>query len=153
VTRLHERVETTLPIEAAFAYLADFANSQEWDPGVASAERIGSGSVGLGTRYRLGVRLGGRVAPMEYRISVFEPPDRVVLLGDGSGVAAVDEIRFFPTETGTRIEYVADIHLRGWLRLVQPFAGGAFKRIARDAADGMEQTLAARAAANRGDPA
>ena len=37
---------------------------------------------------------GGRVAPMEYRISVFEPPTRVVLVGAGSGVSAVDDIRF-----------------------------------------------------------
>jgi carbon monoxide dehydrogenase subunit G len=152
VTRLHERIETTLPIEAAFAYVADFANSQEWDPGVASAERIGPGPVGLQTRYRLGVRLGRRVAPMEYRITVFDPPDRVVLVGEGSGVAAVDEIRFSRAGTGTLIDYVADIQLHGWLRLIQPFAGGAFKRIARDAADGMERTLAARAATTREDP-
>ena len=37
---------------------------------------------------------GRRVAPMEYRISVFEPSTRVVLVGSGSGVSAVDEIRF-----------------------------------------------------------
>ena len=67
MTRLNERIHTPLPIEDAFAYLADFANSEEWDPGVATAERIGSGEVGVGTRYRLGVRQGDRVAPMEYR--------------------------------------------------------------------------------------
>ncbi len=42
MTRLHERIKTTLPIEAAFDYVADFANAQEWDPGVASARRISS---------------------------------------------------------------------------------------------------------------
>jgi carbon monoxide dehydrogenase subunit G len=89
---------------------------------------------------------------MEYRITVFDPPDRVVLVGEGSGVAAVDEIRFSRAGTGTLIDYVADIQLHGWLRLIQPFAGGAFKRIARDAADGMERTLAARAATTREDP-
>ena len=40
MTRLTETIETTLPIGATFAYLADFANSQERDPGVATAERI-----------------------------------------------------------------------------------------------------------------
>ena len=86
----------SLPIDEAFAYVADFANSQEWDPGVATAERLDPGPVGVGSRYRLGVRMGGRVAPMEYRISVFEPPTRVVLTGSGSGVTAVDDIRFEP---------------------------------------------------------
>ena len=36
MTRLNERIQTPLPIEDAFAYLADFANSEEWDPGVAT---------------------------------------------------------------------------------------------------------------------
>ena len=88
MTTIRERIDTTLPIDAAFAYVADFANSQEWDPGVGDSERIGAGPVGVGSRYRLGVRMGGRVAPMEYRIASFEPPRRVVLVGPGSGVAA-----------------------------------------------------------------
>ena len=41
-------------------------------------------------------------------------------------MSAVDEIRFEPAGTGTRIDYTADIRLGGLLRLVQPFLGGAF---------------------------
>lgn len=147
MTTLNERIETTLPIEAAFAYIADFANSEEWDPGVETAERIDDGPVGMGTRYRLGVHLGGRVAPMEYEIAAFEPPTRVVLVGSGSGVSAVDEIRFERAATGTTIDYTADIRLGGLLRLAQPFLGGAFASVARKAADGMSRTLADRARA------
>ncbi len=141
MTTLRERIETTLPIDETFAYVADFVHSQVWDPGVATAHRIDPGPVGVGARYRLGVRLGGRVAPMEYRISVFEPSTRVVLVGSGSGVSAVDEIRFEPTEAGTRIDYFADIRLGGVLRLVQPFLGHAFANLGRDAVDGMQRTL------------
>jgi carbon monoxide dehydrogenase subunit G len=146
VTRLQEQIDTTLPIESAFEYVADFANSQEWDPGVASAERVDSGPVGVGARYRLGVRIGSRVAPMDYRITVFEPPRRVVLVGSGSGVSAVDDIRFGSVATGTRIDYTADIRLTGLLRIVQPLLGGAFANIGRNAAEGMRRTLADRAA-------
>jgi carbon monoxide dehydrogenase subunit G len=146
MTRLHEIIETALPIEDAFAFIADFANSQHWDPGVATSERIDAGPVELGARYRLGVRMRGRVAPMEYRITTFEAPRRVVLTGEGSGVSAVDEIRFEPAGNGTRIDYTADIRLGGWMRLVQPFVGGAFKKLARDAAGGMQRTLDVRAA-------
>jgi carbon monoxide dehydrogenase subunit G len=144
---LRERIDTTLPIDDAFAFVADFANSADWDPGVASAERIDAGPLGVGAWYRLGVRMGGRVAPMDYRVTVFEPLRRVVLAGTGSGVEAEDEIRFAPTPTGTRIDYTADIRLRGPLRLATPFAGGALARIARDARDGMQRALDQRAAA------
>ena len=151
MTRLTERIETTLSIDDAFAYVADFANSSDWDPGTATSERLDAGPVGLGARYRLGVRLRGRVAPMEYRITAFEVPRRVVLTGEGSGVASVDEIRFEATATGTRIDYMADIRLGGVLRLVQPFLGGSFAKIARDAVGGMQQALDALAAER--DPA
>ena len=145
--RLHETIETSLPADEAFAYIADFANSQFWDPGVATAERIDPGPVGLGARYNVGVLLRGKVSPMEYRITTYEPSTRVVLTGEGSNVSAVDEIRFEPIPTGTRIDYTADINLGGWLRLVQPFAGGAFEKLAKDALGGMKKTLDERAKA------
>ena len=149
MTTLHEQVETTLPIDDVFDYVADFANSQEWDPGVATAERLDEGPVGLGSRFRLGVRLGPRVGTMDYRISVFEPPTRVVLVGSGSGVSAVDEIRLERLATGTRLDYTADIRLGGILRLVEPFLGATFANIGRNAADGMQRTLEAQATAAR----
>jgi carbon monoxide dehydrogenase subunit G len=144
VTTLNEQIDTTLAPEPAFAFVADFANAMHWDPGVATSERVDAGPVGVGSRYRLGVRLAGRIAPIEYRITVFEPSRRVVLAGEGSGVSAVDEIRFEPAGTGTRIDYTADIRLAGVLRLVQPFLGGQFARIGREALSGMRQTLDAR---------
>ena len=63
MTRIHERIATTLPIEAAFDYVADFANSQQWDPGTTSSRRMDAGPVGVGARYALTVRMGGRVGP------------------------------------------------------------------------------------------
>jgi carbon monoxide dehydrogenase subunit G len=85
--------------------------------------------------------MGNRVLPMEYRITTLEHDARVVLEGSGSGVQAVDDIRFESTATGTRIDYLADIQLTGILRLVAPFAGRAFASIAGNARTGMQQTL------------
>jgi carbon monoxide dehydrogenase subunit G len=139
---LHEQLHTDLPIEEAFAFVADFANADRWDPGVASAERIdGQGAARVGATYRLGIRMGGDVRPMEYRIVQLEPARRVVLSGRGSGVTAVDDIRFEARAGRTHIDYVADIRLTGLRRLAAPFAGSTFARIARDARDGMQRTL------------
>ena len=144
---LRERIETSLGIDDAFAFVADFANSAQWDPGVAYAKRIDDGPLRVGARYRLGIRMGGRVLPMDYEVTVFEALRRVVLAGTGSGVEAKDEIVFEATPAGTRIDYTADIRLRGLMRLVTPFAGGALARIARDARDGMQRALDGRATA------
>lgn len=153
MTTIREQIETDLPIDDAFAYIADFASSAEWDPGVESAERIGDAAapVGVGTRYRLQVRMGGRTAPMEYEIATYDAPNRVVLNGEGSNVTAVDDIRFERTGSGTRIDYTADISLGGLLRFVQPFMGGTFRRIGEDATRGMKKTLADRAGTARED--
>ena len=142
MTRLHQEIETPLSLDVAFPFVADFANSNRWDPGVGSSEAVDPGPPAVGARYRLMVRMGGRLAPMEYRVSVLEPMSRVVLTGSGSSVFAVDEIRFERSGTGTHIDYTADIRLGGVLRLVQPFLGGSFRKIAKDALAGMERTLA-----------
>jgi len=139
--RLHERIETPLPLEDAFAFVADFANASAWDPGVASSERIGSGPVGVGARYRLGIRRGERVVRMDYVVERIEQPHRVVLVGSGSGVLATDDIRFTHADGTTVIDYTADIRLTGLRRLATPLVLGTFARIARDARDGMQQAL------------
>ena len=141
MTRLHEEIETPLSLDVAFPFVADFANSSRWDPGVRSSEAVNPGPPAIGARYRLMVRMGGRFAPMEYRVSELEPMRRVVLTGSGSGVSAVDEIRFERSGTGTHIDYTADIRLGGLLRLVQPFLGRSFRKIAKDALAGMQTTL------------
>ncbi|HEX6868969.1 MAG TPA: SRPBCC family protein [Candidatus Limnocylindrales bacterium] len=151
MTTLREQIATTLPPGAVFDYVADFQSAAEWDPGVAHARRLDAGPLGVGSRYELGVRMGGRVVPMTYRITVFERPSRVVLEGEGSNVAAIDDIRFVPAIEGTVVDYTADIRLRGWMRLIQPFVGGALAKVGRDAAAGMTRTLAARAAAAERD--
>jgi carbon monoxide dehydrogenase subunit G len=152
---VHETIATSLPIEETFGFVADFANARYWDPGVLTSERLDPGPVGLDSRYRLLVRMGPRSAPMEYRVTAFEPPRRVVLTGEGSNVRAVDEIRFeaSPDGSGTRIDYTADIRLVGLLRLVEPFAGRAFRRIAEDARDGMERALEERSRSRPATPA
>ena len=142
MTRLYEQIETTLPPESAFDFVADFANAERWDPGVARSTRLDGGAVRVGSRFALDVRMGRRTAPMTYRVATLERPHRVVLVGEGSGVDAVDEIVFEAADHGTRIRYTADIRLRGLLRLVQPFLSGAFAKIGRDAAAGMRRTLA-----------
>jgi hypothetical protein len=142
MTRIHERVETDLSIDAAFDYIADFDHADEWDPNTTDARRLDGGPLGPGARFGLEVRMGGRSVPMEYRITEFERPRRVVLVGEGSGVASIDDIRFERTGDRTVVEYVADIRLGGPLRLVQPLLGGAFRRIGRDAAAGMNREFA-----------
>jgi carbon monoxide dehydrogenase subunit G len=141
MTRLSEQVTSPVDRESAFAYVADFARQAEWDPNTASSRRIDAGPLGVGARFALEVRIGPRRAPMEYRITEFEPPSRVVLVGEGSGVWSRDEITFTETGDGTRVDYVAEIRLSGILGLLQPLFGRAFASVGRNAVAGMKRQL------------
>ena len=146
--RLERRLETRLGTQDAFDFIADFGNAMRWDPGVATSKRIGDAPTGLGSRSALGVRMGSRVVPMEYTVTAYERPGRVVLEGAGKGVTASDEIRFTPSASGTTIDYIADIKLHGLLGLIQPLLGKQFDALARNAVEGMKRTLDARADAS-----
>jgi hypothetical protein len=141
MTRIHERIRADLPIEAAFDYVADFANADQWDPNTIEADRLDPGPVGVGAQFQVIVRMGGRTTPMSYRITEFDRPNRVVLVGEGEGVSSVDDIRFERSGTGTSVDYAADIRLGGVLRLIQPLLGSRFDRLGKDAADGMTREL------------
>lgn len=144
--RLHETIETSLPLQDTFAYIADFATNEEWDPNTVSAVRVGDGPVGTGARYDLVVKMGSGTIPMQYTIEAYEPDRRVVLRGVGKDIVATDDIRFAPTDDGgTRVDYLADIELKGWKGLLTPFLGGAFRKIGQGARDGMTEALAERA--------
>jgi carbon monoxide dehydrogenase subunit G len=141
MTKLTESLETSLPQAQAFAYVADWGRQAEWDPNTASSEALGDGEPRVGARYALQVKMGPRTVPMEYRITELEAPDRIVLVGEGSGVWSQDVITFSQTASGTRVDYEAEIRLSGLLGLLQPLLGRAFDGIAKGAVAGMKREL------------
>jgi carbon monoxide dehydrogenase subunit G len=142
MTTLRETIVVERPVEEAFDYVADFATTEEWDPGIDSARRVGDGPIGVGTRFDVVSNFNGRKLPLVYTMTVYERPRRVVLAGDGKQFRGEDTITFEAIGDGrTRITYVAEISLKGVLRLVQPFLGGKFDAMGKAAVDGLKSKL------------
>jgi dehydrogenase/reductase SDR family protein 12 len=141
--RLHETIVVTRDIEDVFRYTADFSNIEQWDPGVSDSHKLSDGAVGLGSRFRLQVRTGPTTTAMDYVITGFEPPHRVVLEGSGETIHAVDEIRFSEADGATRIDYTAEITLSGLAGLFEPLVDKALDRIGKKAMAGLEDALSA----------
>jgi hypothetical protein len=77
-------------------------------------------------------------------------------VGGGGGGGWVSTRRGLAAGGGPAVDYVDDFRLGGLLRLVQPFLGGRFDRLGKDAASGMFRELnelAAARAADRGTAA
>jgi hypothetical protein len=61
-------LDTILSPERAFAYLSEFSNVREWDPGVVDARAEGEG------RYRVTIAMLGRHSDLVYRDRPRAPP-------------------------------------------------------------------------------
>lgn len=142
MARYVDTIDVPVPLEEAFAYLADFSRSAEWDPSVVGGKRRESGEVRLGSRFEISVSFLGRRIPLEYRITEFEPPSRLVLSGGNSSLRSIDEITFVARPGGTRVAYEARLELTGIRRLADPFLDLLFQHMGRRAVNGLRERLA-----------
>jgi carbon monoxide dehydrogenase subunit G len=135
-------VDTPRPPDEAYAYLSDFSTTEEWDPGVVEADRVGNAPVCEGTEFRLVAAFLGRKTPLTYRIIEYDPPNAVTFRGENSSVISLDRITFEPSDGGTRVTYDAELELKGPFRLAEPLLALAFRRVGNRALAGMRKTLA-----------
>ena len=139
--RLHETRLIDRPIQEVFAFTADFSNSEEWDPGVETADQVRGPGPGVGAIYDLMVTFGSARIPMTYETTVFEPGSRVVLEGRGATLTARDEIRFEDRDGATFVDYTADLDFTNWIRFVTPLMSPMLKKVGEKALDGLVETL------------
>lgn len=139
--KIDRTVETSAPTAEVFDFLADFTNTEEWDPGTVRTDRI-SGSGGVGTAYANTSRFLGRNTDLTYVVEIYEPGKRVRLRGENKTVVAHDTMTFVPTATGgTSVRYVAEFDLKGMARMVAPLLTPAFTRLGDSASEQMRATL------------
>jgi len=136
------QLTTTASADEAFAYLAQFDNTQQWDPGVSSAHPLTDGPPALGSRYAVTVELGGGPEELIYEITEYDPPRRVVLVASGSKFVSHDEISVTPHDSGSAVAYVAELKLKGLWKVGGPFAGKALQQAGDAAVEGLARELA-----------
>lgn len=116
------------PPADVFAYVTDPAKLATWQTNTVSAEQIGDGPVGLGTRIREVHRApGGRELPSVVEVSEFQP-DRVFALTVVEGVPIHVRITFEPEGDGTLMRLHPHGRLTGLMRVAEPLIGRTIKR-------------------------
>ena len=125
--------------EAAFDYMADFANAAEWDPTVVRAER--RAPAGPDGEFLIVVRFAGRENEFVYRTVRYERPELVVLRAENSSVISEDTITVRPTASGSELTYAADLQPKGAMRLADPILALLFRRLGDNAAAGLRREL------------
>jgi carbon monoxide dehydrogenase subunit G len=141
LARYVDAIDLPIPTDEAFRYLADFSRTAEWDPSVVAAERLTPGEIGVGSRFRVTLGFAGKHASLEYEITTFEPPTRLVLRGANEQLESIDEVSFVPRGDGTRVTYEARIELRGLRRLADPLLDAVFQHVGRLATRGLRERI------------
>ena len=121
----------------------------------ASPRPSGSIAGPVGARRALPARASGCAAGSRRWSTGSRPssrPSRVVLTGDGLGRLGASTRSASSRHAGRAPASTTPptSSLGGWMRLVEPFVGGAFAKIAKDALGGMQRALDERAAQRHG---
>jgi carbon monoxide dehydrogenase subunit G len=126
-----QRVERTARIPAptteVFAYLSDLDNLAEWQSGVVSAERVDSGPMRVGSSARVTRELMGQRLAVPLTVTDYEPPSRLGIGSEVSGVKAAAMLELAAADDGeaTDLSFAMDISGSGMTRFMEPMIAGA----------------------------
>ena len=122
-----ESIVTDAPPSGAFLYLSNLTNAPSWDPNITQVEQRTPGVVGLGTEFRVTMRLMGVHTTLDYHVEAYEPDRRVLFLGRSFATKVTDCVLVTRFRGGSRIRWTSDIHLFAPLALVDPIFGMLFR--------------------------
>lgn len=124
--RVERSARIGAPREEVFAYLADLENLAEWQTGVVSAERTSEGEMGVGATARVVRQMMGQRMEAPLTVTEYEPPGRMVIGGEVSGVKALAELDLDPADDGTTdLHFAMEIRGSGLTSFMEPMIAGA----------------------------
>ena len=115
------RVIVDRPIDAVFAYAAAFDRHPEWQDDLKEATFEGPAAVGAtGTETR---QMGPRVQTYEWRVSVFDAPNKLGFETLSGSMRPTGTMTFSPEGDSTRVDFEMELNPRGVMKLIAPFLG------------------------------
>lgn len=139
-----ERTFTVVPPPAeVLAYLRDFSNAEEWDPGTESCTQTSTGPVGVGTTWHNVSKIAGVKAELDYELTELAD-DHLVLVGRNDNATSTDTISVRPSGTGSEVTYRADLEMKGAAALMAPAMKVIFEKLANDTEKQLTDVLSRR---------
>lgn len=138
---LHESITVERSPAEAFAYIADFRTTAEWDATAFRARKTTPGPVAEGSRFEVDCKLPIGSVRIEYTVTELEPEALIVLSGRCALFDVVDRIQFEPTDSGTQIDYVAEFAYKGPAGLFESTLKPGMQAMGRKALAGMKRAL------------
>jgi carbon monoxide dehydrogenase subunit G len=134
------------PVDVVVAYLADFGDATQWDPGTVSCTRADNGPVAVGATWNNTSKVLGLTAKLTYRLDRLDP-GHVVLVGenDKGTATSTDDISVRPgAEPGTsEVTYDATIVFHGLAKIAAPVMQLEFEKLGNQTVTGIQRAVAA----------
>jgi uncharacterized protein YndB with AHSA1/START domain len=108
------------PVEEVFDLVADQSNEPQYNPQMVRAEKITSGPVGTGTKFRSAVASMGRTAEMLIECTSYDRPRRLASITTMQQADISYTLTFEPAGTGTRMRWSGQAHPKRAFRLLGP---------------------------------
>lgn len=110
--------------------------------------------LGLGSKFWLQTEFKGNKDELVYEIVEYDAPNKVVLQGESPTVRVRDTIILSQDgDNRTKVNYTAEIKLKGWMKPFIFFLGGALNDLGKKAMAGMEATITKEKIASLSSPA
>lgn len=124
----------------AVAYLRDFSNAEEWEPGTVSCDRLDDGEIRVGSTWHNASKLAGISTELIYELTELAP-DRLRFIGTNKTATSDDTMEFRTVGDGTEITYTAQITFNGAAKLADWPARLLFERVGGEAVDNLTGVL------------
>ena len=112
-----QRVERTARIAASpadlFAYLSDLDNVAAWQSGVTQARRTSDGPMGVGATALVTRELMGQRLEAPLTVNAYDPPRRLGIASEVSGVKAQAMLDLVPADDGAATDLAFAMEIRG----------------------------------------
>jgi carbon monoxide dehydrogenase subunit G len=125
--RVERRAVIGAPPAEVFAYLSDLENLSEWQMGVKSTRRTSEGEMGVGGTALVVRELMGQTIEAPLTITEYDPPRRLSIGSEVSGVKANGTLDLAPTKDGAGTDLTFAMEIRGSMltSFMEPMIAGA----------------------------
>ena len=127
------------PAKAVFDFVLDPAQAAGWHAGIETMRLLSEGAVGVGTRYKMTLKVPGSQNEAVTEITEYEVNRSVTFTSVSGPMPLVERYTMEDAQGGTRLTEIGELQLSGGLRLMSPVIG-ALQR--RNSANGLRKARA-----------
>jgi uncharacterized membrane protein len=128
MSRIEESIEIKHPVDQVFAYVTDMRNLPKWVSSMQEVEQTSPGQMGVGTTLKGVYKVMGSRMAWTSRVTKYEPNKKwgeSLSLGSTSGE---ELLTFDPVAGGTKITFVFDSKVGGFLKLLAPLMNSSMRK-------------------------